>query len=77
MYVIFCTGGIDFVGGYSFHEFLQKLFPVGGVAQVTKDLGKMNLQGGKITTGEQVHSLLFESQEVKTPAGWKMIVGYF
>lgn len=24
MFAIFCTGGVDFVGGYTYYEFLQK-----------------------------------------------------
>lgn len=77
LFVIFTSGGIDFVGGYSYYQFLkQNLFQSGGSqdAQLARQLGKLNLG---TTTGEEIHQKLFEKAELKTPAYWKQIVSYF
>ena len=44
------------------------------VAQATQQLGKMELDGNKLQTGEQVHEHLFQSGNVKIPKGWIQIV---
>lgn len=70
MFVIFSTGGVDFVGGYTYFEFLQKNFFGSQADQATTQLGKMDLNKGKLTTGEEVHEFVFQSGNLKTPAGW-------
>ena len=78
MFTIFCPGGIDFVGGYNYYEFLkQKLF--GNQAdQATQRLGKLSLStDAPIESGEQIHAILFDSGSLKVPVGWKQIASYF
>ena len=72
LFVIFTPGGIDFVGGYSFYQFLKNnLF---SDSQLVRQLGKLSL---KEQTGEEIHARLFERGELKTPAYWRQIVQYF
>ena len=71
MFSIFCTGGVDFVGGYTFSEFLKLNLFGDQVSQTAQQLGKLELNGNKLTTGEQVHEYLFTSGQIKAPAGWK------
>lgn len=48
LFVIFCTGGIDFVGGYTYYQFVKNNLsqcdgsPVGGAA---RKLGLLTLEG--------------------------------
>ena len=73
LFVIFTPGGIDFVGGFSYYQFLKhNLFA--GSTQIVSQLGKLAL--GELT-GEEVHAKLFERGELKAPAYWKQIVQYF
>ena len=70
MFTIFCPGGVDFVGGYNYYEFLkQKMF--GNPAdQAAQRLGKLSLSAddaNKIESGEQVHELLFQSGKLQVP----------
>jgi len=67
LFVIFTTGGIDFVGGYNYFNFLKHT--LGKEAC----LSKVKLAE---STGEEVHSLVF-SDKLKTPAHWKQIMSYF
>ena len=54
IFTIFCTGDIDFVGGYVFYNFLmQDLF--GGA---DSEMGKPTLEGSP-GEGTQVHEILF------------------
>lgn len=71
MFTIFCTGGVDFVGGYTYFEFLQKNVFGSPVDQASAQLGKMDLNKGQLQTGEQVHEFMFTGGAVKTPAGWQ------
>jgi hypothetical protein len=74
LFLIFTPGGIDFVGGYTFHQFLKNnLFQAGSLAetQITRKLGKLNITE---TNGDEVHQKLFEKKELKTPAYWKQII---
>jgi len=66
LYVIFSTGGIDFVGGYTYYNFLNG----------AKGQSKVNLKGIEETEkegsyerefGEQVHELIFKGG-IKFPA---------
>ena len=54
LFVIFTPGGHDFVGGYTFYEFLKNCFDAKGNALAGKSLGKMNLPDG-FKTGEEIH----------------------
>ncbi len=77
LFVIFTPGGIDFVGGYSYYQFIKNnLFQGGATAatQLIRQLGKLKLAEA---SGEEIHSKLFEKSEIKTPAYWKQIVSYF
>ena len=77
MFVIFCTGGIDFVGGFVLYNFMKQRTLFGnGTAAVTQKIGQLSLSDG-IKSGEQVHELLFESKKVKVPVGWSEIMAYF
>jgi len=56
MFTIFCTGGVDFVGGYNYYEFLKQNMFGNSADQATQRLGKLSLQAGQpIESGEQVH----------------------
>lgn len=56
MFTIFCTGGVDFVGGYNYYEFLKQNMFGNAADQATQRLGKLSLQAGQpIESGEQVH----------------------
>lgn len=72
LYFIFTSGGIDFVGGYTYYQFLKTKLSSGTPAEGC-NLGTVDLQH----TGEQVHDMLFQQQTVKCPAHWKSIVSYF
>ena len=43
MFSVFCTGGVDFVGGYTYSEFLKKSLFGDAVSQATQQLGKLEL----------------------------------
>jgi hypothetical protein len=75
LYVIFCTGGIDFVGGYTYYNFLN----------AAQGSSKVNLKGieehkqeGSYERefGEQVHELIFKGG-IKFPANWAAMMQYF
>lgn len=79
MFVIFTPGGIDFVGGYSYYQFIKNnLFSqtaiTGAGAALARHLGKLNLTE---QTGEEIHDKIFVKGELKAPAYWKQIVSYF
>lgn len=73
LFVIFTSGGIDFVGGYSYYQFLKhNLFKQTGPelsegTQLTRQLGKLNLEE---QTGEEIHSKMFEKKQLHTPHYW-------
>lgn len=61
--IIFCSGGIDFVGGYSYYSLIkQDLLPhAEGSALIDasqKQLGKLKLD---VEDGEAIHDKLFVS----------------
>ena len=64
------TGGIDFVGGYTYYQFLKNNLQ-GGQGVAGQQLGQVDV-GGK--SGEDIHSLLFTEKSVKTPAHWIQIM---
>jgi hypothetical protein len=70
MFVIFCTGGVDFVGGYTYFEFLQQNIFGSAADTLGVKFGKLDLNAGKLTDGEQVHEHIFKSGDIKTPQGW-------
>ena len=73
LFVIFTTGGIDFVGGYTYYQFLKNNLKNGtGVAG--QALGKVVVQD---KTGEQIHTMIFEEKSVKAPVHWSQILAYF
>jgi hypothetical protein len=77
LFVIFCPGGIDFVGGYSYYQFLkQNLFLTEGssLAATQRQLGKLKLEED---SGEAIHAKLFEQKTLKAPAYWRDIVNYY
>ena len=77
LFLIFTPGGIDFVGGYTFYQFLKTnlfLASTSPETSLTRKLGKLNISE---SNGEEVHRKLFEKSELKTPAYWKQIVSYF
>ena len=75
LFVIFTTGGIDFVGGYKFYEFLKYNIFDGDriihmtLRKITEDCRDMN-----VTHGEEVYKRLFEDKILETPAYWKQII---
>ena len=78
MFTIFCPGGIDFVGGYNYFEFLKQDMFGNPAQQATQRLGKLTLNAQQpIETGEQVHELLFQSGTLQVPAGWIQAAMYF
>ena len=72
-FVIFTPGGIDFVGGYCYYQFLKNNI-LRGPSQIDDKLGKLNLND---LTGEGIHEKLFVARELKSPAYWRQIVAYF
>ena len=72
LYVNFTPGGIDFVGGYTFYQFLKNSFTNG--APNNESLGKPKISE---KTGEEIHAKLFEQKSIKTPAHWAQIVSYY
>ena len=54
MFTIFCPGGIDFVGGYNYFEFLKQSMFGNSAEQATQRLGKLTLStaDAPIETGE-------------------------
>ena len=80
LYTIFCTGGVDFVGGFSYYTFLKKISQPqqsGEEGQVTKKLADLNLNEMGIKNGEEIHELLFMSGKVKVPQNWAAVMSYF
>jgi hypothetical protein len=73
LFVIFTSGGIDFVGGYSLYQFL-KTYSTESSSLIQKSLGKLSLDE---QSGEAIHEKLFMKKEVKIPAYWKQVVSYF
>jgi hypothetical protein len=75
LFVIFTSGGIDFVGGYSYYQFLKtNLFEGTSEAVLVRKLGTLKLAE---QSGEEIHAKMFERAELKTPAYWRQIVSYF
>lgn len=72
LFVIFTTGGVDFVGGYTFYEFLKNNFDQKGNACNGKNLGAVALDG--IKSGEDIHQMIFVDKKLKSPAHWSTIV---
>lgn len=68
LFVIFTSGGIDFVGGYSYYQFLLHNLVEEHSSMLQNKLGKLNLNE---LTGEGIHEKLFVNKELKTPAYWK------
>lgn len=77
MYMVFCQGGVDFVGGYVMHQFIKQALLNEKPAETGKlgDLKLAERQGLK--TGEQVHELIFQSGKMNFPLGWAQILAFF
>lgn len=73
LYVIFTTGGIDFVGGYTFYQFLKNSL-VNGTGVAGKQLGQVEVSG---KTGEEIHSMIFEENSLQKPGHWHQIMSYY
>lgn len=60
LFVIFCTGGVDFVGGYSYYQFLKNnLFNAPDSSLIdtaSRKLGTLTLEE---KNGDQIHEMLF------------------
>jgi hypothetical protein len=68
VFVIFTTGGIDFVGGFTYYNFLKtNLTQKDWQAKV--ELAHSN--------GEEIHSHVFDQAKTKTPAHWKAMMSYY
>lgn len=67
LYVIFTTGSVDFVGGYTYYTFL-KTHLASCDALEGKTLSKVPMEE---TTGEEIHDKLFKDGKLKTPGHWK------
>ena len=74
LFVIFTTGGIDFVGGYIFYDLLED--NVFSADRFFPKLRKVSENDSKFYPGdgEEVHERLFVKKELKTPAYWKQII---
>lgn len=68
LYVIFTPGGIDFVGGFTYYQFLKNSFKDGVPNQ---NLGKVTISE---ESGEEIHKKIFEEKVYKSPAHWKHII---
>ena len=75
IFIIFTTGGIDFVGGFTLFKFLQRIS--GGASSAAKQLGNLDLASEGLSDGDAVFELLFKSGKVKVPAQWAEIIAYF
>eukprot|EP00350_Pseudokeronopsis_sp_OXSARD2_P011601 CAMPEP_0170544446 /NCGR_PEP_ID=MMETSP0211-20121228/3208_1 /TAXON_ID=311385 /ORGANISM="Pseudokeronopsis sp., Strain OXSARD2" /LENGTH=268 /DNA_ID=CAMNT_0010848103 /DNA_START=56 /DNA_END=860 /DNA_ORIENTATION=- len=65
LFVIFCTGGVDFVGGFSYYQFLKhSLFQGSSLGEAGRKLGLLKLQE---QVGEEIHTKLFEQLAFKVP----------
>jgi len=75
LYVIFCTGGIDFVGGYTYYNLLNAQ---GAGSKINlKGIEESNQEGAREREfGEQVHELIFKGG-IKFPANWAAMMQYF
>eukprot|EP00349_Pseudokeronopsis_sp_Brazil_P004920 CAMPEP_0202958538 /NCGR_PEP_ID=MMETSP1396-20130829/2863_1 /ASSEMBLY_ACC=CAM_ASM_000872 /TAXON_ID= /ORGANISM="Pseudokeronopsis sp., Strain Brazil" /LENGTH=79 /DNA_ID=CAMNT_0049676673 /DNA_START=611 /DNA_END=850 /DNA_ORIENTATION=- len=77
LFVIFCPGGVDFVGGFSYYQFLKhNLFAGEGssLMEANRKLGMLKLEE---QIGEEIHKKLFMEGALKFPAYWKQIVSYY
>ncbi|CDW88539.1 proteasome assembly chaperone 2 [Stylonychia lemnae] len=74
LFVMFTSGGIDFVGGYVYFQFLRNNLFEDQSSLVQHQLGKLNLDQ---LTGEGIHEKLFVNNDTKIPAYWRQIVSYF
>lgn len=72
LYFIFTSGGVDFVGGYTYYQFLKTSLASTAHAD-GKNLGTVAIS----ETGEQIHEMLFTQGKLQIPAHWKAIVTYF
>ncbi|CDW87175.1 set domain protein [Stylonychia lemnae] len=66
LFVIFTSGGIDFVGGYTYYQFIKNFFS-GNLAlasDVYKKFGKLQLSQ---KDGEEIHEMLFQKKALKIP----------
>lgn len=72
LFLVFTTGGIDFVGGYTYYQFLKNNLKE-GTGEEGQALGKVAVA----KTGEEIHQMIFVDKCVKAPAHWKQIVAYF
>jgi hypothetical protein len=78
LFVIFTDGSIDFVGGFTYYQFLlQKNFFSSGVQTAQKMLEDLKLTDKEPLTGEKIHEVLFKHNSYKIPYGWPQIIGYF
>jgi len=81
LFVVFTTGGIDFVGGFTFYNLLQNQIFGDNVSAATQKLGLLRLtdhtEEKTFENGDEVHEYLFQSGSMKTPAGWNAILSYF
>ena len=68
LYVIFTPGGVDFVGGFTYYQFLKNSFKNGVPNQ---NLGKVTISE---ESGEEIHKKIFEEKVYKSPAHWKHII---
>lgn len=76
LFIIFTPGGIDFVGGFTYYEFLKTHFDQNGSVMAGKTLGKVNHADG-FKTGEEIHERIFKEKKLKTPVHWAQIVSYY
>lgn len=80
MFTIFCPGGIDFVGGYNYFEFLKQNLFGNPAEQAAQRLGKLSLTSASqqaLESGEQVHEVIFQSGTLQVPQGWLSVASYF
>lgn len=78
LFVQFTPGGVDFVGGFTYYNFLKHSFDANGAPVAGKPLGKTVYVGHEdaIKSGEDVHRLMFEDKKVVTPAHWIDVVSF-
>jgi len=73
IFLVFCQGGVDFIGGYTMYKFIQK--PFFNTNAGLKEIGSVDL--GSLKSGEEVHEHIFQSGAMKYPFGWAQILAYF
>ena len=76
MFIIFTPGGTDFVGGYTYYQFLKNSFNPIGDPVFGKNLGIIEFPEFE-NKGENIHKMIFIDKNLKIPQHWHSIINYY